>query len=289
MAMNRNEQTEEIVRLLEKLRIFTAKDWFGFNPDMFNKWVSIAEGLLKQARIKYCKYTVYQSFISGFSLDSMYSLRSRALKEICDFNGLNLACVASVLGRWMWEWSISGYQNTINTLYIVGDNTTDAEILCYSIVRSFHCVLTVDENLDTKELFKIQDQTKFLYFPSVGNTALFNKAHINQLLRGRDFNIITTESKLGVITPLKCLVHLNKLPETFPTSPDQHAVIHLTEPSLGKVPTEPELRFCVSNLYSDDTFRCTNPYGVICSSLQTDSVCSSCDKCYINILHYSPD
>nr|ABB18328.1 ORF12 [Fowl aviadenovirus 2] len=121
-----------------------------------------------------------------------------------------------MLGRWLSDYTLSRLHDTLNVLYIVGDSSTCADTFTNSILRMFHCVLTAHvNNFDFDQYVPVRDVTKLIYFPPLHHEYPFKNPLVNEMLRGRAFNV-SHQGELVEIEEVKCVVRLNKLPR-----PDQ--------------------------------------------------------------------
>lgn len=285
----------DTIKLLEKLRIFTEDEWKDSSNSISDKLKSInpsiVQEMLKQARERYCSFTLYQSFMHNCECDNTNLVESRNIKRICDNEGFNIVPFAKMIATWMWDYSITGLKISKNTLYIVGDSNSPAEIICNSIVNLFKCVHTVDINtFNVIDLVDIYKEVKLIYFPSTFNTLPFNNALCNNLLRGRYINIVTKNGPV-TIPPIKCIVHLNTLPNLmkFPTKTKQHSIIQFTNHWRARPIYQHEIRSiiqAVTQATDDVDMDCDNCYGVLCANSDPSLRCNACSREYEGLINH---
>ncbi|AFC40564.1 protein ORF12 [Goose adenovirus 4] len=285
----------DLVNLLEKLRILSEDDWNDSSNSLSERFKhvnqSIVVDLLKDAREKYCSFTLYQSFIQYCDCNSRSLIEARHIKNICDNQGFNIVTFTKMIATWMWDYSVSGMKTSKNTLYIVGDATTPAETLCNSIVNMFKCVHTADiNNMDVNLLAKTYKETKMLYFPAIVNGMSFSNPVVNQILNGRDLQLVTEKGPV-TIPPIKCLVHLTSLPNMLrvPTSYNQHFVIDLKTPMELNAIYHHELRSIIQSVslaVDELDLDCQNPYAILCSSDDENMRCPACSRSYAGRINH---
>ncbi|WPS63609.1 ORF12 [Aviadenovirus phalacrocoracidae] len=284
---------EELVNHLEKFRLFSVNEWKSYNRELYEKWKHSADTVIKAAKERYCSYSLYQSLLRNDPLIGPHSFSSPfgsfQLYGMAEKEGFNICVLTFQIARWLWEYTVTGIKNSINTIYVVGDGNSDAETFCRSITRIFSCVLSADINtLDMANLSKFVDQVKLIYFPSKMHELPFQNPLVNDMLRGRDMQVLTSDGPKP-IPQVKCLVHLKNLPraDQLPTNRDQHVVIHFAEPGEGKIWLETELKRYIKRVLSaedEHDFNCANPYGVICSLARSNVFCRNCGKSYLDII-----
>ncbi|BCZ16693.1 hypothetical protein ORF12 [Aviadenovirus bubonis] len=196
--------------------------------------------------------------------------------------GFNLCTLVYAIGLWMSDYCLYAFRETINTVYIVGDATTDADVFAQSILKIFHCVMTANINtLDVAEFAPIREVTKMIYFPMILHEPPFKNPLVNQLLAGRELNV-QKDNELLRIEPIKCLVRLKNLPrpDHLPTGPKQHVIIRFNNTGTGYLWDEKEFSMYLQRIKDEEdetNFKCDNPYGVLCSSLDAvDGMCPVC-------------
>lgn len=279
----------DMINLLERLRIFTEEEWKESSNAISDKLKSInaplVNEILKQARERYCSFSLYQSFIHYCDCNNTSIIEARNIKQICDTEGFNIVTFAKMIATWMWDYSITGLKVSKNALYIVGDSKSPAEMICNSIVNMYKCVHTVDiNNIDVKELCEIYKEIKLIYFPSTFNTLPFTNAIVNNIIRGRETQLITPGGPV-TIPPIKCIIHLNSMPHLMrvPSSTEQHYIIHFENISETRVLFHHELRSIIQAValaVDELDMDCSNPYGVLCANSDPSMRCNACSRYY---------
>ncbi len=272
--------------MLQKNCIFFEEDWKLFSLETFQRFNYAAETIMSSARKMYCGYSLYQSICQSPPPPNNIrasGLSNTRLQFISDREGFNRTAFMQAIGQWMWNYSISGLRNCVNTIYIVGDSGTDAETFCAALTQLFHCVLTADiKKLDMASFSDTADEVKMIYFPSACGQPQFKNPLVNSLLCGRELTVMNKEGKLRKISPLKCLVHLNNMPplNSLPTSKEQHFIFWFKKPSTGYCFFLREIKRYLVALIDEnqDDIRCMNDYGVLCSRYTSDIVCTNCAK-----------
>lgn len=279
----------DMINLLEKLRIFTEDDWRENSNALSEKLKTINPtlvlDLLRQARERYCSFTLYQSFIHYCDCNNSGIIESRNIKRICDNEGFNIVTFAKMIGTWMWDYSITGIRTSKNALYIVGDSNSAAEMICHSIINLFKCVHTADINsFNALEIAEIYKEVKLIYFPSTYNTLPFTNALANNMIRGRDTHLVTKNGPV-TIPPIKCLIHLNSMPNLMrmPTKTEQHFIIPFHLFFEARALYHHELRSiiqAVSLAVDELDMDCDNGYGVLCANSDPSLRCHACSRYY---------
>lgn len=275
---------------LERLRIFTEQEWKAVNREHFQKWKASAPALLKLAREAYCRYSLFQTLVHDDHKPSNHPLliSNSALRDMIEYQGFNVASFAEAMYRFFSDYSLSSTVRSLNTIYCVGDATSDAELFCTSVINMFHCVLTANINdIDMKSLGRQADQVKLIYFPPMMHDQPFKNPMVNRLLTGREMTVLGDDVTYK-IPQIKCLVHLKHLPraDQFPTSSRQHLILRFVENGEGAhyMPFE-LIKYChnVARLEDSGEYRCGNQYSVLCSSTTADVVCSACAKVGVDV------
>ncbi|UKS51817.1 ORF12 [Falcon aviadenovirus A] len=286
------EQSEDLCLQLETARIFNEEDWLRWNRENYHKWKAVASVILRQARIIYCQYSLYQSLCHDeIAIPNHYMSTSNNLRAMLERAGFNVIPTVYAIYRWMAHFAISSIHSSTNTLYVVGEPDSDAETFCNSIVEMMHCVVTTNINkLNVKEIAQSYNQIKMLYFPPITHDIPFKDPIVNTILAGRPISTLV-DGDVVKIGQIKCLVRLKTLPpiHSLPTSPNQHIILHFTERGEGIGFKGSELKRyvdryirapnTVSNRLNED-FTCRNPYGAICSLAKVDIPCKICCTFY---------
>nr|WJJ54605.1 MAG: hypothetical protein [Otus scops adenovirus] len=281
---SQEETIDHLVVRLQKARVFSTSAWAAHDFQQYEKHIPTARIIVKRAKKLYCDYTLYQSLCQNRPplnnnpiIVPPNSLRRLALRE-----GFNLCSLVYSIGLWMSDYCVAGNRDTINTLYIVGDPSSDAEMFCQSLLKIFYCVLTADINrFDIKEFADLREITKLIYFPLFLHDQPFKNPFVNQLLGGYPVHV-PKDGEIYSIEPIKCLVRLKSLPrpDQLPTNPRQHVVIQFSDNGRGQMWSESELGTYIHRLKEEEDeidFKCKNPYGVLCSSHDCiDSMCHVC-------------
>ncbi|WNM87315.1 ORF12 [Fowl aviadenovirus A] len=275
--------THRLIFDLQRNNIFTYKDWLTRYPQDAELFESVAPALLEEARKLYCSYGLSQTInfnLQGFELSSQ-----RDLRAMLEAEGYNAPVAIYAIYLWMSAMSISRLCHYTNTLYVVGEPSSAADIFTASILRLFQFVLTANINaFDFGQYARQQDLVKMLYFPCTAHCNTFKDPVANQLLKGRSFTTMTRDGLVD-ISEKKCLVRLYQLPhpEHLPTAPDEHIILRFYEPANGCGFFLGELSRYIHRIHQlqadndNDALRallCENK-GMLCSRSWT-SPCNAC-------------
>ncbi|QGQ62764.1 ORF12 [Fowl aviadenovirus E] len=286
------ENPSELAYSLQKRHIFTESEWRLRDPEQFARHGIGPQGkmILLEARKTYCNFSLYQTLINNAPSPCPTETSSRMLASFAEREGFNLFTLTYMLGRWLSDYTISRLHDTINTLYVVGDSATCADTFTNSILRMFHCVLTSHINdFDFERFVPVREVTKLIYFPSLHHDFPFKNPLVNEMLRGRSFNV-PYQGELVEIEEIKCVVRLNKLPrpDQLPTNPKFHLIIQFDSPNDdGASFLASELVHYLRQLREhegDRDFDCKNDFGVLCSTAWIDPPCSTCRQHFDHIL-----
>ncbi|ANJ02334.1 ORF12 [Fowl aviadenovirus 2] len=288
---NAPENPGELAYQLQKRLIFTEGEWRLRDPEQFARYGVGLQGklLLHEARKIYCNFSLYQTLLNSpsgpFTIET-----SRHLARFAEREGFNLVTLSYMLGRWLSDYTLSRLHDTLNVLYIVGDSSTCADTFTNSILRMFHCVLTAHvNNFDFDQYVPVRDVTKLIYFPPLHHEYPFKNPLVNEMLRGRAFNV-SHQGELVEIEEVKCVVRLNKLPrpDQLPTNPKYHLIIQF------ETANDDGISFLTSELVQylrqirehegERDFDCKNDFGVLCSTAWIDPPCYSCKQKFDHIL-----
>lgn len=269
---------------LQQRGIFSEEDWHLIDPDQYKKHSNHAALILAEARRIYSSYSLYQTLEHNHDQRRLITPTQRHLSQIVINEGFIAPTFIRAIARWLESFSVSGMRDFINTLYIVGDTSSFADVFAQSIVKAFHCVLTADINhFDLKEFYKVQHETKFVFFP-LACYAPFQNPLVNNMLQGRDTTLIC-EDRLVTVRPPKCLVRLKDLPhpDRIPTNHNQHIIIRFERYNRriscfgGGELYEYLLR--LKELYPESDLDCCNVYGYLCNrNCQYYPNCGTCKK-----------
>ena len=214
---------------------------------------------------------------------------SRRLLACIEKEGFNLITFSYMLGKWFSDYSLSRLCTTLNTLYIVGTPSSAADAFVNSLLRMFHCVLTAHLNeFNFSDYVPIKDKTKLIYFPALHHEFPFKNPLVNEMLKGRPFNVAYNGEQVE-IPEVKCIVRLNNLPrpDHLPTSPKFHLILQFESENEGLSFLGSEIAeylSIVKELESDRELDCKNEFGVLCSTSWIDPPCITCRQRFDYIL-----
>lgn len=269
---------DRMVCTLTSRRCFTKEDWHFHDPDTYNRYRDVAEGVLSKARKHYCAYSLYQCFINNPQQIEFPQSSDAALRRLAENDGFRLSPLVFALYRWMSEFTFTGAVDTLNTLYVVGDATTDADTFANSLLRMFCCVVTAHLNdFSVKDFAAVAPSTRLLFFPPVQHALPFSNPIVNQLLKGKETFVAAGDEEPTRLRPVKCLVRLKQLPkpESLPTNRREHVVLIFSSHGNGQIFFQSELNNYMEAIKGRDRgeVECHNDYGVLCNS---DIHCETC-------------
>ncbi|QEJ80765.2 protein ORF12 [Southern Psittacara leucophthalmus aviadenovirus] len=300
MRLPKNYTVQDLACRLALRRIFTKEEWELQEKDLFDKFKNTHDYVLRLAAAFYCKYSLFQivehdatkqlakiSSITG-SLDFRNTI-SQDLVNICLSEGFNLCSLVHAVGEWMWSNQDGLGVDTKNVLYIVGDNTTEADPFCKSILKMFQFVLTAHvHELSVESLAKTQDMVSLIYFPCMLFEYPFRNPVINEIIAGSVVNV-PVDGTLVKIKPKKCIVRLKSLPrpDMLPTNQKQHTIIEFSMKNTHRTFKLREFFYYLNKVIEAKKavdMACENPFGWLCTINNVDSVCEPCSQNNIDML-----
>lgn len=276
---------------LQKRSIFTETEWRCVDAEQYARHgasASHCQLLLREARKIYCGYSLYQTLMNN-SRFQFPPGGNRRLLNIAEREGFNLTSLVYMVGKWLSDYKLSQLRETLNTIYIVGNPTSCADIFANSLIRMFHCVLTAHLNeFKLDDFIPVRDTTKLIYFPVVQHDLPFRNPFVNEILKGHAFSV-PHRGDLVDVGEIKCIVRLNSLPkpDTLPTNPQFHLILRFETESDGIsfLPCElVEYLRQIRELEGENDLECKNEFGVLCSTSWLDPPCPTCRLRFDHIL-----
>ncbi|QJC19245.1 ORF12 [Duck adenovirus 4] len=205
------------------------------------------------------------------------------LVTLCEREGFHPGTLVQGIANWMSDGSIvsPGWRDHLNTLYLVGDSESSADLFGQSLMRVFNFAMYAHINeLDLYDLAKCRENVKFLYFPPLMTDQPFRHPLINEILKGRRLLLPEASGQTHEIREIKCVVRLKTLPapHRIPTNAKQHFILRFS----GKPIDFSWGATDFLNLYrrvraTEDGDRvCHNEYNCLCSRNDRDISCNNC-------------
>lgn len=289
---NRSEHLSELAFHLQQRFIFTEDEWSAADPHQFKRHLDYSSEILAEARRIYCSYGLFQTLELSYKEGGLPKSPTRHLLRLALKEGFNPPVLMHTLGLWLDAFSFSGLRDTINTVYIVGDQDTNADIFGHSLAKIFQCVLTADINhFDLTQFSLCQHETKLLYFPLSMGQPPFQDPLVNTILQGRDTTVMV-HGELVTIRSTKCIVRLRSYPnpQRIPTNHKQHIILHFEKETSGYAFTGHELAeylLRIKTTMQEIDLTCKNPYGALCSTCSIDPPCETCAEAYDDLLSFA--
>ncbi|APY28344.1 ORF09 [Psittacine aviadenovirus B] len=272
---------DRLVCRLTARRCFTVDEWHFSDPETYARYREVAETVLGKVRKHYCSYSLYQCFIGNPHQPEFGTSPEVALRRLATREAFQLSPLVNAIYRWFSDFTFTGAVDTLNTLYVVGDATTDADTFANSLLRMFNCVVTAHLNdFSVKDFAPISKTTRLLFFPPVQHAFPFSNPFVGQILKGKEIHVATGEEESAPIRPVKCLVRLKQLPkpENLPTNRREHIILVFAETGSGQAFFQTELGTYIDAIKGRDReqIECQNYYGVLCNA--SHSYCETCSE-----------
>ncbi|APO40942.1 ORF12 [Pigeon adenovirus 2a] len=287
----RAKQPYEVVSFLHEHRLFSRKSWLTFDKSHYELYQHVAKELIYEAKKLYCSFALIQSLMQEFRtpLHRPYirTPLEDGFKALCDSEGFNLTVMVNAIRMWMHAPLEDEFLLKTNTLYVVGDSTTDADAFTTYLLKYFDLIVTADLNqFDPFQYLPGRKVIKMLHFPLTTGLQSFNNPYVNTLLRGKEVNL-PVKKNIKSMGPYKCVVRLRQVPKPnlLPTNSREHIIISFASGNPDTYFHPAELARYIQKLREvhvrAELVTCKNDFNCICSSNQLDIVCEVCRNCRI--------